>query len=66
MATKRRFNNIVLPVTETLVESFWEVAAHERDPKKNFKITQQIDQAIREHERNVSRVRMTTKKPWQL
>jgi hypothetical protein len=66
MAAKRRFDNTILPVSETSDESFWEVAAHERDPKKNSKITQQIDHAIREHERNVSRGRMISKKPWQL
>jgi hypothetical protein len=66
MATKRIFKNTVLPAYETAFELFWEVAAHERDPGRNLKITQQIDQAIREHEKNVSRARVTTRKPWQL
>jgi hypothetical protein len=66
MVANRRFDNTVLPASEPSIESFWEIAAHERDPKKNSKITQQIDDAIREHERNVSRGRITRKKSWQL
>lgn len=63
MATKRRLKNIVLPVTETSADSFWEAAFHERDPAKNLKITRKIDQTIREHERNVFGARLATGKP---
>jgi hypothetical protein len=36
-------------------ELFWQTAAREREPAKNLHITQQIDKAISEHEKNVSR-----------
>jgi hypothetical protein len=66
MAPKRTFTNADLRVAETSLGLFWEVAALERDAKRNLRITRQIDRAFREHENNVSMARMITKKPWEL
>jgi hypothetical protein len=66
MAPKPTLTNADLRVPETSLDLFWEVAALERDAKRNLRITRQIDRAIREHEKNISTARMITKKPWEL
>ena len=55
MKNKSGLKNPVRSATEMSDESFWAAASHARDPKGSFKITQQIDKAIREHDRNVRR-----------
>jgi len=55
MKNKSRIKNPEPIATEISDESFWAAASHARDPEGSFKITQQIDRAIREHDRNVRR-----------
>jgi hypothetical protein len=66
MASKRTFTNADLRVAETSLDLFWEVVALERDAKRNLKIIRQIDRAIREREKIVSKTRRITRKPWEL
>ena len=55
MKNKSGVKNPVRTATEISDESFWADASHARDPERSFRITQQIDKAIREHDRNVRR-----------
>jgi hypothetical protein len=47
------------PVARTTKQNsddlFWDAASRERDPAKNLRITEQISNAIREHEGNMRR-----------
>ncbi len=55
MKIKSKLKHVVSNAKKTLDDLFWETASSERDPVKSLKITQQISQAITEHERNVHR-----------
>jgi len=55
MKNKSKLKGLVRTAKEISDELFWAAASHARDPDGSFKITQQIDKAIREHERNVGR-----------
>ncbi len=53
MKIKLKPKRVVRAPKKISEELFWEVASHECDPAKSLKITHQIDQAIREHEKNI-------------
>jgi hypothetical protein len=53
LKNKLKVKSLIRTAKEVSDEMFWAAAAHARDPIGSFKITQEIDKAIRAHESNV-------------
>jgi hypothetical protein len=55
MKNKSTLKPVARTAKETSDDLFWEAASRERDPEKNLSITEQISNAIKEHEINMRR-----------
>jgi hypothetical protein len=55
MKNETKLKSIAHVARQIADNMFWDAAARERDHAKNLKITEQISNAIKEHEKNMRR-----------
>jgi hypothetical protein len=55
MKNKSKVKPVAHTAKQTSDDMFWDAASRERDPAKNLRITEQISNAIKEHEGNMRR-----------
>jgi hypothetical protein len=55
MKNKSTLKPVARAAKQSSDDLFWDAASRERDPDKNLKITEQISNAIKEHEINMQR-----------
>jgi hypothetical protein len=53
MTNKQKVKDALPTAKKTSDDLFWEAASQEREPAKILIITQQIEKAMKEHEKNV-------------
>jgi hypothetical protein len=52
---KSTLKSVARTAKQSSDDQFWDAASRERDPEKNLRITEQISDAIKEHEINMGR-----------
>jgi hypothetical protein len=52
---KSTLKSVARTAKQSSDDLFWDAASRERDPEKNLRITEQISNAIKEHETNMRR-----------